>query len=70
LRFTTDEVCAWLKTENLGDLEEVITQQEIDGATLSNLDKDDLKEARIGSLLTRAKLLGKWNLLALDYEEC
>ena len=64
-------VVAWLRTtfadnaksmEHMGVYEEAFMENEIDGATMSGLDKDALVDAGIGNALHRSQIITKWNI--------
>ena len=65
------DVVAWMRytfagnakfMENMDAYEQAFIENEIDGATMSGLDKDSLVDAGIGNALHRSQIITKWNL--------
>ena len=57
--WTTDELVSWLVDQGLGRLEDTIRRLDIDGAVLSELRREDLREELGRSGLEAAKILSK-----------
>ena len=64
------DVVAWLRTtfpaekfvEKMDAYAQAFTENGIDGATMSGLDKDDLVHAGIDNGIHRSQIMTKWNL--------